>query len=572
MKISVSLLFLLFSLSVAAQQPRDDFFSNAHELFSNYVSKGKVNYAALKKNTALLNRLSHEIETFNLPTAGKNTRQAFYLNAYNILVIKAAAENYPLQSPLNIPGFFDAQTHKIAGEELTLDELEKITIGNEYDDPRIHFWLSKAALGGPVINENALMMYNINDLLDQQMAATVNNSSIVAVDSKSKEVLVPMTFKINESDITRNGKTVLDFINNWREKKITSDFKISYYSFNWDVNDSQDKQKIKLTVQTVVPAAATVVKTTVATTDSTAEQPAVKTVAAEKEPPAAIENASTGEASGTFSSAEAKPEADDILSQGSYMLHSDFQIRTTGTLNTQHAAYNNGLDRVNNPVRTTAFNFGIQAWSHLSARADYGVQFTFRSLVIDDYSSSPYAALSFSNGKNSKVYFRDVTNSIKYLIHDGKSRITAISSFNVPVTKSNVITYGKDTLVDSGTSQWFNQLFYVRNFSKYFTLNFELNGTLRFNIPANAKKLLMRSSLLPEFNYWFNDAFRFYAFFELNPQVNHGFFSNFYFREGAGITLIPGKTAQWDFQYNYLALGKRSLATSSFLFGGRFNF
>ena len=34
-------------------------------------------------------------------------RKAFYLNAYNLMVIGAVVEQYPLTSVMKVPGFFD---------------------------------------------------------------------------------------------------------------------------------------------------------------------------------------------------------------------------------------------------------------------------------------------------------------------------------------------------------------------------------------------------------------------------------------------------------------------------------
>jgi|GEM_PF-1687282 len=563
MKTTVFVLLFFCGLTAFAGQPGDDFFSNAQVFFSKYVVKGKVNYEAVQKDSAFINNLVKQIESFNLRTSGKNGREAFYLNAYNILVIASVAEKYPVKSALEIPGFFDVQAHVVAGETMTLDELEKIKMGNEYDDPRIHFWLNPAAIGSPAVNSNAIMLYNIDKLLDEQLKMALNNDDYIGLDPDHKEVLVPGIFKIYESDFTRNQKTVLDFINVYRKKQIKKEFKINYYFSNNDLNDLHEKAKTKK-VKEEIKTPAKVEEKMPAVRDSVIEKPVEKIVidtAKAVAEPAAAEPAVSETAWN-----------DDILSQGSYMLSSVFQIRASGSLNTQHAGYNGELNRINNDYRTSSFNFTVQCWNRISERVNYGVQLTFRSLVISDFNSSPYNALSFSNKDNSKFYFREVSNSVKYLFHEGKLRVTGISSLLVPGSKNNLVEYKGDSLFDNGQTQWFNQLFFNRRFSKYFTLNSELNGALRFNTPNPANRFVVRGALLPEFNYWFSHGVRFYVFAELNTQINHGFFSSFYFREGAGLTLVPGKIAQWDLQYHYNALGKRSVATSAFTLSGRINF
>ena len=60
-------------------------------------------------------------------------KKAFWLNAYNALVmqtvinhypIRGTAKNYPANSIRQIPGAFEKTAHAIAGKQLTLDQIE----------------------------------------------------------------------------------------------------------------------------------------------------------------------------------------------------------------------------------------------------------------------------------------------------------------------------------------------------------------------------------------------------------------------------------------------------------------
>ena len=76
-----------------------------------------------------------------------NNRKAFWLNAYNALVLKTVIDHYPIRGqfseyPTNsirqIPGAFAQRTHRVAGRDLTLDSIET-TVLTELSDPRL-FW------------------------------------------------------------------------------------------------------------------------------------------------------------------------------------------------------------------------------------------------------------------------------------------------------------------------------------------------------------------------------------------------------------------------------------------------
>ncbi|MEO8495936.1 MAG: DUF547 domain-containing protein [Planctomycetota bacterium] len=56
-----------------------------------------------------------------MPRAGQI---AFYINAYNSCCIKAILDNYPLHTPKDVEGFFDKLKFDVAGEKLTVSEIE----------------------------------------------------------------------------------------------------------------------------------------------------------------------------------------------------------------------------------------------------------------------------------------------------------------------------------------------------------------------------------------------------------------------------------------------------------------
>jgi hypothetical protein len=74
-----------------------------------------VNYAAIARDGAPLKALLRQISTFDAANARPAGRKAFYLNAYNVLVMGAVADNYPLMSVRKVPGFFDKSSIRWPG-------------------------------------------------------------------------------------------------------------------------------------------------------------------------------------------------------------------------------------------------------------------------------------------------------------------------------------------------------------------------------------------------------------------------------------------------------------------------
>jgi hypothetical protein len=77
---------------------------------------------------------------------------AYWVNAYNALVLRGAIDGYPVSRVDELGGldwFFRKRQLVAGGDSLTLDQLENQIIRPEYRDPRIHFALNCGAVSCP---------------------------------------------------------------------------------------------------------------------------------------------------------------------------------------------------------------------------------------------------------------------------------------------------------------------------------------------------------------------------------------------------------------------------------------
>jgi hypothetical protein len=236
------LCFLLLSLSVLSARSQgflSGFFDESNQLFGKYVGVGRVDYIAIKNNDKLYNSLISNIGEMDLSGKTPAEQKAFYINAYNILVIKSINDNWPVKSTKDIKGFFNETKHKIAGESLTLDEIEK-KIHETFKDPRIHFALVKGNKGLPDAVNFGYFPTDVERKLDEQTKLALNNTRFVQVKDEQKVVFLPPLFKTNEKDFLAGGnKSVLDFVKKYRDAKIPGSYKIDYYPAEWALNDKK---------------------------------------------------------------------------------------------------------------------------------------------------------------------------------------------------------------------------------------------------------------------------------------------------------------------------------------------
>lgn len=212
------------------------FFQSTDKFMRSNVSGGRVGYSSIASNPSALNALAKTIADMDLSGASSTKKQAFYINAYNILVIKSLIDNNLPQGPLKVNGFFDAKQHKVAGKSVTLDKLEKQWLFGLKKDPRFHFVVVCGAIGCPQIESFAYMPSKLNSQLNQQTRKAVNDPNFTKVKDGEKKVLVSEIFKWYKKDFTSTGKSILEYINGYRNNKIPADYSVDYYPYNWDIN------------------------------------------------------------------------------------------------------------------------------------------------------------------------------------------------------------------------------------------------------------------------------------------------------------------------------------------------
>lgn len=231
------LTILLFtSLTTFAQNNLPAFTSEANAFFKKFVTDGKVAYAAVKKEEKSIQTLTSKIGNINLANASENSKKAFYINAYNLLVIQAVTNLYPLQTVMEKPGFFDKMLHSVAGEKLTLNDLEKKKLLEPYQDARLHFALVCAAVSCPPLTNFAYTPEEVNTQLDNRTRQALNNPAFIRVNTQKQQVLVSKIFDWYKTDFTKNNQTVLVFLNSYRSNKIPPIYQVGYYDYDWNLN------------------------------------------------------------------------------------------------------------------------------------------------------------------------------------------------------------------------------------------------------------------------------------------------------------------------------------------------
>lgn len=221
------------TVSFGFSQNTSEFFKTADAFFKANVANGKVAYSKINDNPEALNKLVTLAGSVSVSKNDTKTYQAFWINAYNISVIKGIIDNYPIKSPLDKSGFFDKTKFKIAGESITLNDIENKKLRAQFSDARFHFVLVCGAVGCPPLINKAYQPNTLEAQLQKQSEIALNNANFIKV--KKNKVELSEIFKWYKEDFVKNGSEI-DYINTFRSEKIASKSKVSYYSYNWSLN------------------------------------------------------------------------------------------------------------------------------------------------------------------------------------------------------------------------------------------------------------------------------------------------------------------------------------------------
>lgn len=168
------------------------------------VKDRRVDYAVVEKELPQLDKFLVDVAKADPKPLAADEKLAFYVNAYNAIVLRAVIANNK-KRVIDVPGFFDKVTYVVAGETTTLNALEEKHVrrldGKGVSaDPRIHFVVNCASRDCPPLAPRAYVGATMQRSLEDQTRAYLSRPGEVAVDAASKRVVVVQLFEWYASD------------------------------------------------------------------------------------------------------------------------------------------------------------------------------------------------------------------------------------------------------------------------------------------------------------------------------------------------------------------------------------
>ena len=150
-------------------------------------SSGYVDYSNLRQNPLKLNTFIDflaKVSPENYPELPptQNDKKAYWINAYNALMMKFVIDNPGITSVNQISwgkGIFWRIKFIVGGKECTLHRIENGILRKKYKDPRIHFAINCASSSCPPLSNRILSGNSLDEQLDYKLRQFTQHSSNV---------------------------------------------------------------------------------------------------------------------------------------------------------------------------------------------------------------------------------------------------------------------------------------------------------------------------------------------------------------------------------------------------------
>jgi len=139
-------------------------------------------------------------------------RKAFWINAYNGWAIQTLLD-HPGKRITDVSGAFDKERHRIGGELATLDDVENRL--RALGDARIHFAIVCASRSCPPLAPRAYRAEVLEEALERQARAFVNDPSRNVVDPRKASPRLSMIFQWNRAEFERDAGSLNRYVSRY---------------------------------------------------------------------------------------------------------------------------------------------------------------------------------------------------------------------------------------------------------------------------------------------------------------------------------------------------------------------
>lgn len=216
---------------------------------------GEVDYGAVKKNPASLDDYVRSLAASSPDNRrelfpSRDAELAYWLNAYNALVMSGVVKAYPTKSVRDLGllyGFFRRKDYQLGGAQVSLLSLENDVIRKRYRDARIHFAIVCASLSCPRLDPKAFTEANLGSALDRLTRQFLAERRNLEIDAQANTIHLSALFDWYKEDFGGTLEFVKKYVPDTTRARIESmrSPKLRYRDYDWSINDPGSRARAK---------------------------------------------------------------------------------------------------------------------------------------------------------------------------------------------------------------------------------------------------------------------------------------------------------------------------------------
>lgn len=210
------------------------------------INRFKYSSVSLKDRQAIKDYLE-KMQAVDVTGLNRDEQKAFWINIYNALTIDIILDHYPVKSIRDIdisPGVFsngpwDAKLLTIAGEKISLNDIEHRILRPIWHDNRIHYAVNCASLGCPNLQPQAFTSQNLDMLLEKAARDFINHPR--GVSFTRNRLQVSSIYFWFQADFGDSEKGLIQHLKKYMSpqnlKKLNSVQKKMTHQYDWNLNE-----------------------------------------------------------------------------------------------------------------------------------------------------------------------------------------------------------------------------------------------------------------------------------------------------------------------------------------------
>ena len=176
-------------------------------------AEGLVDYAALGRESAALDAYLASLASAPFEELGRDEKLALLIDAYNAFTLRLILDHRPVASIKDIPSGkrWDDRRWTLAGETLSLNQIEHERIRPRFREPRIHFALVCAARSCPPLRAEAYVGQRLEAQLADQTRRVHSDERWVRFDPASGTLQLTKLYDWYGSDFLQAAPSVEEY-------------------------------------------------------------------------------------------------------------------------------------------------------------------------------------------------------------------------------------------------------------------------------------------------------------------------------------------------------------------------